>query len=114
MGPLLFYISGFMLIFWFSMTVYSMTILSVHNYYAIVKPMFARARNGCKIASRLLLLAIFMSFLISVSSIGFDEMTFDPAIAQCTTLRIEGKKVIFSTVLAFTLCYVLPTCINVF
>ena len=40
------------------------------------------------------------------------QVAFEPSIAQCTPLKVEGTKIIFSTVVGFIFCFVLPTLIN--
>ena len=79
-GVAMCYVSGFMIVFWFSFTIYTMTILSTHNYCAIVHPMFRP--HGTKIAFQLLTGALVVSIVIAVSAIGYDGVTFDTDIAQ--------------------------------
>ena len=111
-GEMLCYVSGFMVLFWFMLTIYTMSILSVHNYYAIVWPMYRP--SGRRISFRLLAAATVVSFIISAACMAYDKVTFEPALAQCTPLRVDGTRVIFTMVLCFSLCFVLPTCINGF
>ena len=68
------YVSGFMVMFWFSLTIFTMTILSTHNYYVIVRPMYRP--DGSTIARRLLVACTVMSAIISASCIAYDKVSY--------------------------------------
>ena len=52
--------------------------------------------------------ALGVSVVIAVSAIGYDGVTFDMDIGQCTPMK-KTKGKMFSAAMVFVMCYLLPT-----
>lgn len=104
------YFNAFMNSFWFTLCVYSMTLLSLHKYFSIVRPLKYTAER--KHITFLIITTITMSLIITSIPFMFLNVTFSPVIAQCI-VSLYTKKYSYVAFL-LVLLFVGPLVMNIF
>ena len=104
------YFNAFMNSFWFTSCVYSMTLLSLHKYFSIVRPLKYTAERK-HVAFRIIT-TITISLIITTIPFMILNVTFSPVIAQCV-VSLYTKKYSYVTFLLVVL-FVGPLVMNIY
>lgn len=104
------YISGIMIMFWFTLSVYSMTILSWHKYYSITHPLSRFYTH--KSVAVLVTASVVMSALVCCTTVGYSGVSYEEGVGVCT-VHNDRRQYFTSLVLMF-FCFILPVLVNIF
>ena len=109
LGSKLCYFNGFMNSFWLTSCVYSLTLLSIHKYFSVVRPLH-RSVSYKPVGYGILM---FWLLALAVTVITFVEsrVTFHPSLGHCS-ISFDEHKIIY---IVFLICvvYIAPMTVNI-
>lgn len=110
LGPEMCYFNGIMIVIWLPLSVYSMTVLSIHKYFSIARPMFRRDsyKSVVSLISATVIIVLLMATIVS----SFTSVWFDRELGLCTVSYYHNLKLVGPFLI--TLSYALPTVITAF
>lgn len=107
LGSEMCYFNGYMNSFWLTSCVYSITVLSVHKYFTIARPMLRNA--SYKPVAYRIFFTMILSVVVTTIPFAKNRVYFNPYTAQCA-IKIDDVGYVVYIILS---SYFIPTFINV-